>query len=169
MPKVDLQRPLTVPTVPARSAASSIMHEIAEEKGEWADFSLYIKLAAIGLPDVGYVAIPVKIDTLSETTEPRHAITFRLRARRSPDAFPTFEGSLGIDGTGPSNSLLWMAGEYAVPLGGFGAVFNTTVAHGTAEQSLWNMLVELGDAIQARVERREMDVARYRLIFNTGD
>jgi hypothetical protein len=169
MPKIDLQRPLSVPTVPARSAASSIMHEITDEKGEWADFALYITLAALGLPDVGYVAIPVKVDNLNETLEPRHEIAFRLRARRSPEAFPTFEGGMGVDSTGPSNSLLWLAGSYDVPLGGFGAILNSTLAHGTAEQSLWNMLVELGDAIQARVERREKDVARYRLIFNTGD
>lgn len=145
------------------------MHEIVDEKGEWADFALYITLAALGLPDVGYVAIPVKLDNFKESVEPRHEISFRLHARRSPEAFPVFEGGIGIDSTGPSNSLLWLGGNYEVPLGGFGAILNNTMAHGTAERSLWNMLVELGDAIQARVERREMAGARYRLIFNTGD
>lgn len=169
MPKIDLQRPLSVPAVPARSAISSIMHEIAESKGEWSDFSLYVALATLGLPDVGYIAIPVAIELTSETLEPRHEIGFTLHARRSPDLFPKFKGGVGIDSTGPSNALVWLGGEYEVPMSGFGNVLNQHLARGTADQSLRNMLNELADAIQARVERREMDRARYRLIFNTGD
>ena len=169
MPNIDIQRPLTVPAVPARAAASSILHEIAEQKGEWVDFALYITLAAMGLPDVGYVAIPVKIESLDEVLEPRHEIRFTMRARRSPDLFPTFDGGLGVDSSGPSSALVWLGGEYKVPLSGIGTMFDQTFASGTAEQSLQNMLVELAGAIVARVERREMDRARYRLIFNSGD
>ena len=54
-------------------------------------------------------------------------------------------------------------------MSGLGNLVNQHLAGGTAEQSLQNMLSELADAIQARVERREMARARYRLIFNTGD
>jgi len=97
MPSVELQRALSVPAVPARSAISAIMNEIAEHRGEWADFALYLNFGSLGLPDVGYVAIPVTISDLNESTEPRHEIRFKMRARRSPEAFPTFEGALGID------------------------------------------------------------------------
>lgn len=169
MPKIDLQRPLSVPAVPARAAVSSIMHEIAEEKGEWSDFSLYVALSAVGLPDVGYIAIPATIESLEESLEPRHQIAFTMHARRSPDLFPKFAGAIGIDSTGPSNGLVWLGGEYAVPMSGIGNLVNQHLARGTADLSLRNMLNELADAIQARVERREMDRARYRLVFNTGD
>lgn len=145
------------------------MHEIAEAKGEWSDFSLYVALATVGLPDVGYIAIPVTIESLSETLEPRHEIAFTMHARRSPQLFPKFTGGIGIDSTGPSNALVWLGGDYDVPMSGLGNLVNQHLAGGTAEQSLQNMLSELADAIQARVERREMARARYRLIFNTGD
>jgi hypothetical protein len=169
MPSVNLQHALSVPAVPAQSAISAIMHEIEEGRGEWVDFALYLNFGALGLPDVGYAAIPVTVSDIDERTQPRHEIRFRLRARRSPDIFPTFEGAVGVDPTGPSSSELWLAGEYQVPLRQLGAFFNQTFAHGAAEKSLNNMLLELSDAVVARVENRELANARYRLIFNTGD
>ncbi len=169
MPRIDLQRPLSVPSVPARAALSSILREISEERKGWADFSLYLNLGSLGLPDVGYVAIPAVISPPEETTEPRHEIRFTLRARRSPDVFPTFDGSAGIDAAGPSSATLWLAGAYEVPMRRIGALLNEKLGHAAAEKSLGNMLGEFADAIVARVERREMDMARYRLIFNTGD
>lgn len=169
MPHVELQRALSVPAVPARSALSTILHEIVDERGEWEDFALYLNFGALGLPDVGYVAIPVLLSDLSQTTEPRHKITFKLQARRSPDVFPTFDGGMGIDAEGPSSSLMWLAGSYDVPMKSIGALFDKTFARGTAEKSLHNMLYELAEAVVARVEKRELAYARYRLVFNTGD
>jgi hypothetical protein len=169
MPKVEMERPLSVPVVPARAAASDIIREITMEKGKWGDFALMVKLSTLGLPDVGYVAIPVLVDNVSEKLEPRHEIHFKLCARRNKDAFPTFDGGIGIDGNGPSMSLMWLAGTYEVPLQGLGTLLDQTLARGVAEQSLRNMLNELADAIQAKVEKRELADVRYRLIFNTGD
>jgi hypothetical protein len=169
MAKVEMDRELRVPVVPARAAASDILREIAMEKGKWGDFALYTKLSTLGLPDVGYIAIPVIVDSITENLEPRHEIHFKIRARRSKEAFPTFDGAIGIDGSGPSNAQMWLAGTYDVPMQGLGAVLDQTLASGVAEQSLRNMLNELADAIQAKVERRQIDDVRYRLIFNTGD
>jgi hypothetical protein len=169
MAKFEMERPLSVPVVPARAAASDIIREIAMEKGKWGDFALYVKLSALGLPDVGYVAIPVQIHNVAEMLEPRHEIHFQMRARRSKESFPTFDGGIGIDGTGPSMSTLWLGGTYDVPLQGLGELLDQTVLHGVAEQSLRNMLNELADAIQAKVEKRELADVRYRLVFNTGD
>lgn len=164
-----MQRTLSVPAVPARAAASSILHEIAESRGDWEEFSLYLNFGSLGLPDVGYVAIPVRIKDLHEETEPRHEIRFTMEARRLPEAFPVFRGAIGVDSTGPSNAVLWLAGHYDVPLHGFGSLVNGAVLHGTAAKALENMLAELSDAVAARVEKREMANARYRLVFNTGD
>lgn len=169
MPQVKMERPLNVPVVPARAAASEIVKEISEERGKWSDFALYVRFETLGLPDVGYVAIPVAIDDLKESVEPRHEISFRLRARRSKELFPMFVGGIGIDGTGPSNAIMWLAGTYDVPMKGLGIVLNSVVLPRVAEQSLTNMLNELADAIEARVQKRQIDDVRYRLIFNAGD
>ena len=169
MPKVNIQHQLTVPAIPARSAISSILHEIADGTDAWADFSLYATLGSLGLPDVGYVAVPVNLKLLGETTEPRHEITFTVHARRSPESFPVFDGALGVDATGPSQSLMWLAGDYTVPLQGIGVLFDKTIGRGTAEKSLENLLETLADAVVARVERKEMAESRYRLIFRSGD
>jgi hypothetical protein len=169
MPAVDMQRPLSVPAVPAKSAVSSIMHEIEDRRGDWEEFALYLNLGALGLPDVGYIAVPVFVSDISEETEPRHKIAFRMCARRSPEVFPTFEGAIGIDSTGPSNALLWLGGNYQLPMRGFGGLVNETLARGAAAKTLENMLSELASAVTARVEKREMKEARYRLVFNTGD
>lgn len=169
MPQVELQRSLSVPAVPARSAASFIMHAIEEQRDEWREFALYLNFGSLGLPDVGYVAVPVEIAGVKELLEPRHEIRFTLSALRSAEAFPTFTGAIGVDATGPSNAQLWLAGDYEVPANGIGSMFDQTFAHGSARKTLENMLNELADAIEARVQQRERANARYRLIFNTGD
>jgi hypothetical protein len=169
MPQVELQRALSVPVVPARQAAHDIMHEIAERRGDWADFALYTELMELGLPDVGYVAIPVRVSISGETAEPQHELRFRLDAMRSPKAFPTFDGAIGVDGTGPSSGLVWLAGTYEPPVGSLGAMFDQLVARGMAEKSLNTMLDEIGAAVEARVERRELARARYRTVFSSGD
>jgi hypothetical protein len=169
MAHVELQRQLNVPAVPARSAASYIMHAIEEHRDEWGEFALFLNFGSLGLPDVGYVAIPVEISGVKEELEPRHEIRFRLRARRSPDAFPVFNGALGFDASGPSSAAIWFAGDYEVPMNAFGGLIDNTLAHGSAQRTLENMLNEMADAIEARVQQRERAHARYRLVFNTGD
>lgn len=169
MPQVELQRTLSVPAVPSRSAASSILHEIEQHRGEWSEFALYLNFGHLGLPDVGYVAVPVNISGVTESLEPRHEIRFRLQARRSPEAFPVFNGAIGIDANGPSSAQIWLAGDYEVPMSGLGGAIDHLLARGTAEKTLENMMHELADAIEARVQQRERANARYRLIFNTGD
>ena len=169
MPQVELQRPLSVPAVPARSAASYIFHAIQDRRDDFSEFSLFLNFASLGLPDVGYVAIPVTICDVNEQLEPRHEIRFTLRARRIPEAFPTFTGAVGIDASGPSNAQVWLGGDYTPPLQPIGGVFDEIFARHSAKKSLENMLNEIADAIEARVEQRERANARYRLIFNTGD
>lgn len=164
-----MERPLNVPVVPARAAASEIVRDIADEKGKMGDFALYVPLVSLGLPDVGYIGIPVTVDDVVQTLEPRHEIKFKLCARRSPDAFPKFDGAIGIDANGPSNSQMWLAGDYEPPLQGLGTILDKVFAKGIAEQSLRSMLNELADAIQAKAERRELEAVRYRQIFSRGD
>lgn len=169
MPKIEIDRPMSVPAVPAQAAASSILHEIADGRREWSDFALYLQLGALGFPDVGYVAIPVNIEFRSEQAQPQHRIDFCLRAKRSPQSFPVLNGALGVSPTGPSSSSMWMGGEYELPGGAVGAAFNRIVGERAANITLENMAAELAHAIEARVERKERSEARYRLVFNAGD
>ncbi|HLI96802.1 MAG TPA: hypothetical protein VKT72_12045 [Candidatus Baltobacteraceae bacterium] len=169
MPKVELERPLSVPAVPARAAASFITHAIEAQTDGWDEFALYLDFGALGLPDVGYVAVPITISNVREVLEPRHEIAFILKARRSPDAFPVFKGAIGIEATGPSLSQIWLGGDYELPMHALGGLINQVFARGAAEKTLDNMLRELADAIEAHVQQRERAHARYRLVFNTGD
>lgn len=163
MPKVDLEKPIPVPAVPAREAASAILHDIETGAREWAGFALHLNLGAIGLPDVGYIAIPIRLAISREENEPRHQIRFTINARRSPEAFPVFDGALGVDSEGPSSSQVWLGGNYELPLHGLGAFFEKNVARNGAEKTLENMLTDLAEAIAARAERRELAQARYRM------
>lgn len=168
MPKVDLEKPLNVPAVPAREAGSEMLHDIAADAHEWQGFALHLNLGALGLPDVGYIAIPIRLEIAGEESEPRHEIRFTIRARKSAELFPVFRGALGIDSSGPSGSQVWLAGEYELPMSGVGAFFDKTVARDAATKTLANFLADLAEAIAARVEKRELTLARYRM-FGTGD
>jgi hypothetical protein len=168
MPKVDLEKPLNVPAVPARDAASQIFRDIAANAHEWQGFALHLNLGALGLPDVGYIAIPVRLEIAGEEFEPRHQIRFTIHSRRNAEIFPVFDGSLGVDSSGPSSAQVWLGGEYELPLSGFGAFFDKAVAGRAATQTLENFLSDIAEAIAARVEKRELSLARYRL-FGSGD
>ncbi len=168
MPKIDLERPLNEPPVPAREAASSILRDIAANANEWQGFALHLNLGELGLPDVGYVAIPVRLEIAGEESEPRHQMKITIHARRSAEVFPVFHGALGVDSSGPSSSQVWLAGEYELPMSGLGAFFDKAVARNAAAKTLENFLTDLAEAIAARVEKRELALARYRL-FGAGD
>lgn len=169
MPTVDLQKALNVPAVPAREALSNILNDIVAGRDKWQDFALYLNLRDAGLPDVGYVAIPIDLRVIEERLEPRHEIRFTFQAKRSPQAFPTFEGSMGVDPNGPSSAALWLGGSYELPMRGFGTLVDAVLGKRAADKTLDNMLVELAAAVVARVEKRELAGARYRVFFNSGD
>lgn len=169
MPDVNMQQPLSVPAVPARAALSAILHDIADERGGWADFALYANLRSFSLPDVGYIAVPVKLSNLEETTEPQHEIRFHLQSRRGAESFPVLEGKMGVDSSGPSSAMMWLGGSYTIPMSGIGGLINQTLFRGTADASLGTMLDELATAVVARVENRERAESRYRLLFKAGD
>lgn len=169
MPSVHIERALNVPAIPAQAAASSILHDIAERRGVWQEFSLYLQLGALGVPDVGYIAIPVDVELGEQATQPQPRIAFTLHARSSPDRFPVLEGTLGIEPAGPSTSTLRVDGTYDLPGGAVGAAFNKLVGERAADKTLENMAADLADAIEARVQQRELSMARYRVAFNAGD
>ncbi len=162
MSEIRLERPLKVPPVPAFIALQEILSAIAAQDRAWSGFALHVSLGDLHLPDVGYVAIPVALSTGGTHAETR-AIDLQFTSANNAASFPRFNGAAGIDTIGPAGSILWLAGDYDVPLNLVGRLFDKTVASGIAQRALENLIDDLAVALVANVEKREADYVRYRL------
>lgn len=160
--EIRLQRPLKVPPAPAFIALKDILLGIESQRGVWIGFALHVALGDLHLPDVGYVAIPVALTTGESHAETR-SIDVQFTSANNAASFPRFGGAVGIDSTGPAGSILWLAGDYDLPLHVFGRLFDKTVASGVAERALENLIDDLAVALVANVEKREAEYIRYRL------
>lgn len=159
---IRLQRPLKVPPVPAFAALKETLFGIAGQEGAWSGFALHVALGDVHLPDVGYVAIPIAL-TVGETHADTRSIDLQFTSANNAASFPRFTGAAGIDTTGPTGSILWLAGDYDVPLHVVGRLFDKTLASGVAERALGNLADDWAVALIANVEKREAEYARYRL------
>ena len=164
MPGVRLQRALKVPPVPAYQALADVLRAIEAQEGAWRGFALHVNLGDLHFPDVGYLAIPIRLSVGKAQVE-THALQIAFESAKHKELFPRFEGSAGIDATGPSGSILWLAGSYDAPMKLFGALADATVASGLAARTLENLADDLAEACAANVEKREADYVRYHL-FN---
>ena len=162
MPDIRIQRNLKIPPVPAIGALEEILSSIQEQRGGWRDFAVHASLADLRLPDVGYVAIPIRLEAGKRGAE-TNAFPVTFEAAKHPESFPRFSGSVGIDAIGPSDSTLFIGGGYDVPMNLLGKLLDVTLASGVAGQTLENLADDLAAAVHAIVERREAEYARYRL------
>ena len=153
---------LKIPPAPAFRALSEILTAIAEGRGAWQGFSLHVDLGDLRLPDVGYIAIPIRL-TAGRPRSETQAIDLQFQAAMQPQSFPTFSGAAGVEATGPSGAAFWLAGAYDVPMSLFGTLFDRTIAAGVANRTLENLVDDLCQAISANVEKREAEYIRYRL------
>jgi hypothetical protein len=157
--EIALQRTLRVPPDPAYQALNEVLDGIAAQKGAWRGFALHVGLADLHLPDVGYVAVPIRLRATKNERQLRHLdVTFS--AASYPAAFPTFKGSIGIDADGPSESILSLKGGYDAPLSLVGRFLDSTLIAGVAARTLENFVDELAAACTARVDQREEDFVR---------
>jgi len=166
MPSVDIQRQLSVPETQAREAAAAILSEIAASKDPWTDFALHLDLRDLGLPDVGYVAIPIALSGPRAAAAPAFRLDFSLKAKHGADAFPTLDGTLHVEPAKPSASILRLRGSYELPMRNLGSILDAVLGRGAAQKTLENFVDDLANGIVARVERREIAGARYRMLFN---
>lgn len=148
--------------MPAFTALKEILSGIASQDGAWSGFPLHVSLGDLHLPDVGYVAIPVTLTTGELHAETR-SVDLQFTSASNAASFPHFSGTAGIDTTGPTGSIFWLAGDYEVPLNIIGRLFDKTVASGVAQRALENLVDDLAVALVANVEKREAQYARYRL------
>jgi hypothetical protein len=159
---VRLQRNLKIPPVPAYDAVTAVLRGVAAQEGSWRGFALHISLGDLHLADFGYVAVPIQL-TLGKPHAESQAIDLSVRAAHHPASFPTFNGSMGVDAEGPSDSILWLGGNYDVPLNVFGKFLDAALAAGAARRTLENFVTDIAAACEALVEKREAQYVRYRM------
>ena len=162
MAEFRLEVRLEVPPALAFDALEETLRAIASREGPWEGFALHVALADSGLPDVGYIAIPIDLDVASrEAGLNQLHVTFH--ASRHPESFPGFSGTVGFDFTGPTGATLWVAGKYDVPLRSFGRIVDATLLRGIAGHALTNFLDDVAVAVRARIDKREAEYVRYRM------
>jgi hypothetical protein len=162
MSEVRIEVALNAPPAMAFAALGEILTDIASQTGGWEGFVLHVELGEAGLPDVGYIAIPIGLEV--DPAKPGlQQLDVRFRAARHPESFPTFTGAFGIDASGPSGAALWVAGTYDVPMSAAGRIVDATLLRGVAQRALANLLDDVAVACRARIDKREADYARYRM------
>lgn len=162
MSDVRIQRNLKIPPAPAIEALAEILSAIEAQEGAWRGFALHVALGDLHLPDVGYVAVPIRL-TAGARDPQTNSIPIAFEALEHSSSFPHFTGSAGIDAIGPSGAILFVAGSYDVPMKIFGKLFDMTLASGVAERTLENLADDLAAAVHAAVDKREAEYVRYRL------
>lgn len=161
MPDVRLERTLRVPADPGATALGELLHAIADQEGPWRGFALHISFGEIHLPDVGYVAVPIRL-RVSKREDGGRVFDITFNSMNLPAAFPTFSGAIGVEPAGLGESKLFLRGGYDLPMQIFGSFLDRALAPNLAQRSLENFIDEIAAATQARVDQREAEFARYR-------
>lgn len=164
MPTIRLQRKLHVPADLAAGVLGEILRAIAQGAGPWRGFALHVGLGELRLPDVGYVAVPIKLDVKNAVQKDAFDISFS--AEHLPAAFPIFTGTLLLEPGELGESSLILDGSYDVPMQVFGALLDKALMPHVASKSLEHFIDEMAEACQAKVDKREADYAQYHFYTN---
>lgn len=166
MAHVKLERFVDLPGELLEEALEAILAEIAKREGPWRDFALYLNLRDVRLPDIGYIAIPVRVVCQPEVVEAsaQRQLRLHIEATRESQAFPVFSGVCAASAIGPSRANVWLDGDYDVPLGILGAAINASLVAGAAKKTLENFLDGIVTACRARIDKQEKDLMRYQLL-----
>jgi hypothetical protein len=158
MPNIALHRSLQVPADPAADALGELLRAIAHQEGPWRGFSLHISLGDLRLPDVGYVAVPIRLSVIKKEAR---VFDIAFNSASLPAAFPGFKGSMNVVPGSLGECALSLQGVYELPMHFFGKLLDAALTPHIAERSLENFIDEIGAACEARVNQREADFARY--------
>lgn len=161
MPEVRLERTLRVPADTGVEALGELLKSIADQEGPWRGFALHISFGEMRLPDVGYIAVPIRLQVKKQEGEGR-SLDVTFGSANLPAAFPTFNGTFAVEAAGLGESKLVLSGGYDLPMQIFGKFLDMALTPGLAERSLENFIDEIAAATQARVDQREAEFARYR-------
>jgi hypothetical protein len=161
MPEARLTRKMMVPADSGGQALGELLQAIADQTGMWRGFALHVSLGDIRMPDVGYVAVPIRL-TVAKHPKTPNAYDIAFNASRLPAAFPGFQGEMGVEPAGLGESTLYLRGNYELPMHLFGKLLDAALTPNVANRSLENFVEEIGEACEARVNRNEAEYARYR-------
>jgi hypothetical protein len=157
---------LRLPADSASQAIGDLLHAIAEQEGPWRGFALHVRLGDLHLPDVGYVAVPIRLTVEKSASDPL-AFDVAFSAANLPAAFPGFKGMMGVKPGDIGECTLYLAGDYNLPMPLLGKLLDAALTPHVAAISLENFLDEIAAACQARVDRREAEFARYHYYSRT--
>ncbi len=166
MSEVRFERSLRVPADSGSEALGDLLGSIAKQEGPWRGFALHVSLGDLRLPDVGYVAVPIRLTVEKSSNEPL-AYDVAFNAANLPGAFPSFKGTMGVTPGEIGQCTLYLAGGYDLPLQFLGKLLDAALTPHVAQLSLENFLDEIAIACQARVDQREAEFARYRYYSRT--
>ncbi len=164
MNKIEAQCALDVGPGNAIMETRSLLDEISSGVGEWAEASLRLDLRDIGLPDLGHIAVPIKVDVQPAEPASPNQIHLSIAAKRNPDAFPIFRGAIGVDSSGAAASTLWLSGSYDEPAEELRTLIPAPSAQCAAETTIQNFLDDIATAVERRAAHRQKDEERYRMI-----
>jgi hypothetical protein len=165
--EIRLQRMLRVPADPAAEALGELLTAISNQEGPWRGFALHVSFGDLRLPDIGYVAVPIRLTIIKQSKEAR---TFEIafESANLPAAFPGYKGTMSVEPAAAlGESTMYLHGTYDPPMPIVGKFLDAALAPGVAERSLENFLEEVGAAVQARVDQREAEFARYHFYAQT--
>lgn len=166
MAEVRLTRGLRVPADSASEVLGELLQAIAKQEGPWRGFALHVSFGDLHLPDVGYVAVPIRLTVEKNAKEPRtFDITFN--SANLPAAFPGFTGTMSVAPGEIGQCELHLSGGYELPMQFFGKLFDGALMPGVAALSLENFIDEIAAACQARVDQREAEFVRYHFYGRT--
>jgi hypothetical protein len=160
VPQVRLERRLQVPADSASEALGELLQAIAKQEGPWRGFALHVGFGDLHLPDVGYVAVPIRL-TVEKNPNEAHAFDIRFNAANLPAVFPGFTGTMGVEPGELGECKLYLSGEYELPMQFFGKLLDGALMPNVAAVSLENFIDEIAAACQARVDQREAEFVRY--------
>jgi hypothetical protein len=160
VPEVRLERKLQVPADSASQALGELLQAIERQEGPWRGFALHVGFGDLHLPDVGYVAVPIRLTVEKDAKEAR-AFDIRFNAANLPDVFPGFTGTMRVEPGELGQCELYLSGEYELPMQFFGKLLDGALMPNVAAVSLENFIDEIAAACQARVDQREAEFVRY--------
>jgi hypothetical protein len=151
--EIDVEFALAAPA--AREAVRKALAAWSE-RSQRGEIALEAVAHAGGAAEMARLAVPVVIESNAATAPPHEDLTLTIHARSAESAFPTFAGSIVVEGQDAALSRVRLEGAYHVPMGALGAAADAVAFEGVARDSLRRMFENLvADARKAVREEAE--------------
>ncbi len=165
MPKIEHQRTANFPAAAFESALVEVLRGIETQEGPWSGFTFHVGIRDVGLPDIGYIAVPISLRCAPEPNDAEQfQMTFHVEAQKNRGAFPIFDGHCGVTSINAMRCNFWISGVYTVPITSFGIFFDATLLHGVADRAVAHFAEDIVMACDATLNHEEQQYLRYHLM-----